>query len=145
MCSTGRRQPRIATAVDAALIESLSANPRVVSIQPYLMAAFNARWRAFGRQPAWFVLQEPGRVTLSLFENASWKLIRTRQTNGDWRESLADMLDRELAACGGPDCERAFVSSEEELPARLGRYRIDDVTLPRGVSLNSRPRAMVLH
>lgn len=144
VCPTGRRRPRIATAVDASLIESLSANPRVVSIEPYLIASFNARVGAFGDRTAWFVLQEPGRLTLSLFENGAWKLIRVRQASGTWRESLADVLDRELAACGEPDCDHAFACSEEALPERLGRYRVADVTLPRGASLDARPRAMVL-
>jgi hypothetical protein len=145
VCGTGRRQPRIATAVDAALIESLSGNPRVVSIEPYLIASFNARSRAFGNRTAWFVLQEPGRLTLSLFENGAWKLIRARQANGTWRDSLADLLDREQAACGELECDHAFVSSEEELPAKLGRYQLADVTLPRGARLDARARAMALN
>jgi hypothetical protein len=144
VCATGRRQPCLATAVDASLIESLSANPRVVSIEPYLIASFNARARAFGERTAWFVLQEPGRLTLSLFAGGAWKLVRVRQAARGWRDSLADVLDRELAACGEPDCDHAFAYSEEALPERLGRYRVADVTLPRGASPDARPRAMAL-
>src|SRR6185369_8370213 len=75
---------RVATAIDGELLQVLRDIPGIVSIQPYLMAAFNAR-RAHLRGPAWFVLQEPGRLTLSRLDSAGWQAIRCRQAHGDWR------------------------------------------------------------
>lgn len=144
VCSTGYRQPRVACAVDGEVLESLEALPRVVSIEPYLMAAFNSRRRALHGKTTWFVLQEPGRLTLSLFAKGAWKLIRTRQASADWRQSLADVLERESADCE-IDCDSAVLCSEEELFGPLGRFRIEDVTLRHGDSLGKRRHVMALH
>jgi hypothetical protein len=141
----GRSEARVASAVDTALLESLRSIPGIVSIEPYLMVAGNARRRTLGMQPGWFVLHEPGRLTLGLIENRCWKIVRCRQAREDWRDTLADVLDRELAAAGDLECEHAFVCSEQEVPAKLGRYRLTDVTLPRGASADARAYAMALH
>lgn len=141
---TGRGNPVIACAVDSALLEALRQIPRLARVQPYLMAAFNARRRALPGLSLWFVLQERGRVTLALIVDGKWKLIRSRQVREDWHESLGDLLDREAAACreAGADC--AAVCSEEEVPARAGRYRILDVTLPKNADPASRAIRMAL-
>jgi hypothetical protein len=131
VCDTGRRRARIASAVDAALVEKLRALG-AVSVQPWLMAAFNARRRMFNGQAAWFVLQEHGRLTASLIAQGEWKLIRNRQANGNWREELPGILDRESA-----DCDQALLCAEEEAPATLGRYRVSAV--------HTSPYAMAVH
>lgn len=138
------RAPRVASAVDAALFESLRALPGLVSVQPYLMAAFNARRRAFGKGTRWLVLQESGRLTLALIADGLWAFVRTRQANGNWQDSLGDLLDRELASDGSPPCEQAVLCSEAEPPPQAGRYRIFDLTLPPGVKASARAHAMVL-
>lgn len=135
---------RVATAIDGELLQVLRDIPGIVSIQPYLMAAFNAR-RAHLRGPAWFVLQEPGRLTLSRLDSAGWQAIRCRQAHGEWRAALADLLDREAAAGADAGCDHALVWSEEELPAALGRYRITDVTLSSRAAPQARSCAMALH
>src|SRR6185503_1696378 len=112
------REPRVASAVDAALLEALGTVPQVVSVQPYLMAAFNARRRALGTERAWFVLQEPGRLTLALIAEERWQLVRTRQAGATWREELADLLERESASAGDGECDAAWVCAEEEVPAQ---------------------------
>jgi hypothetical protein len=142
LCATGFRQAKVASAVDAEVLESLQGLPNVASIQPYLMAAFNSRRRALRGKTAWFVLQETGRLTLSLFGKGAWKLVRTRQAPPDWQQALADILDRESVDSGEPDCDSAMVCSEEELPAAIGRYRVQDITLPRGAP---RSHVMALH
>ena len=74
------------------------------------MAAFNARREEFAKQPGWFVLHESGRLTLGLVAEGEWKLLRIRRAEGDWRESLADLLHRETEASGAAPCERVVLS-----------------------------------
>ncbi len=111
ICDGGRGRNRVACAIDAALLDALVAVERVVSIQPHLMAAFNARRREFGEHPGWFVLHEPGRLTLCLAAGGEWKLLRNRQAPENWRDSLHDLLHRELLASGEAACDRVVLSS----------------------------------
>jgi hypothetical protein len=144
LCSTGRNGPRLACATEAALLESLRTIPGLVSVQPYLMAAFNSRRRALSKQTAWFVLHERGRLVLCLFIEGVWTRIRARQAEGDWRAGLADSLDREKAALGELQCDRAVVCAEDEVPERVGRYFISDLSVPRRLGADQRPRLMAL-
>ena len=134
-----RGEARLASAVDGGIIDALRAIPAVASIQPYLMAAFNTLRKAFSAQPAWLVVQEPGRLTLALAAGHAWKTVRSRKAHGDWRNVLCDLLERESAA-GKFDCRRVLVWSEEEAPAELGGYRITDMTPRRAAP---RSHAMV--
>jgi hypothetical protein len=136
LCATGSNAPRLACAVDEELLASIRTLPGLASVEPYLMTAFNARRRSLSRRTAWFVLQEPGRLVLCLFTKGRWKRVRTRQASGDWQASLPDLLDRELAAASDVECSEALVCAEDELPERLGAYRIRDVGCrPRGMAL----------
>lgn len=138
------REPRVATAVDAALIGALRSVPKVVSVQPYLMAAFNGR-RGDVVEDAWLVLQETGRLTLALISKGEWRLARTRRIDGDWLESLPVLLDRESAAVDDKRCDTVLLCSETEGPAQAGRYRITDITLRRRAKPALRQYAMALH
>ena len=124
LCSTGPRKPQVACSTDRGLLESLRKIPRVISVQPALSAAFNPRRKAFAKESGWFVIQEPLRLTIGLIADASWKFIRTRQTPGDWREALPDLLDRETAASGEEFCARVVLKSHDAPPTRLERYFI---------------------
>lgn len=128
----------IAAAVDRALLEELRTIPRLASVQPYLMAAYNARRKHLKGKSAWFVVQEPGRVAIAFLSDGEWKLVRTRGVGADWARALEELLDREAAAAQAPDCSRAVVCAEDELPARAGRYEIVDA------ALGPRAHAMVL-
>jgi len=145
VCGTGRHAPRVACGVDGGLIDSLRAIAGVVSVQPYLMAAFNARRKAVTAEEGWFVLHEQGRLTIALIGRDGWRRIRVRQATPDWPGMLADLLERELA--GGEEAapEVAFACTEDELPTRLGRFRVVDLSLPRGAQAEARDRIMVLH
>lgn len=134
-CSTGYRRARLAIAVDASLLRSLRALPGVVSIQPHLMAAFNARRRALRRRNAWLVLQEDGRLTLALVKNGDWQVVRSRRTHGEWQPALQELLDRETAATPGSGCDDVLLCAESPAPSRLGRYRVTDLGL-RSIALN---------
>lgn len=111
LCDGGRGHNRIACAADAALLDAIAAVERVISIQPHLMAAFNARRGEFGRESGWFVLHEPGRLTLGLVADGEWKLLRNRQAAENWRDSLPDLLHRETEASGAAACGRVVLSS----------------------------------
>ncbi|MEA3195512.1 MAG: hypothetical protein QOD26_3845 [Betaproteobacteria bacterium] len=123
-----RVNDRVAAAVDAALLQELRAIPGLRSVQPYFMAAFNARRKQLRGKSAWFVVQERGRLTLALLQKESWQVIRTRQAGSGWAGSLADLLERESAAADAPDCTQAVLCAEDEPPARAGRYEIVDLT-----------------
>lgn len=111
ICDGGRGKARVACAADASLLDTIGAVERVASIQPHLMAAFNARRGEFGSEPGWFVLHEPGRLTLGLVADGEWKLLRNRQAAEGWRDSLNDVLVRESAASGAAACGRVVLSS----------------------------------
>ena len=91
----GRGVPRLASAIDTALLEELKgAFPRngkasLVSVQPELMEAIN-RWReAIPREGAWLVLAEPERACLAMYKDGGWRSVQNAK--GDW---LA-LLERE--------------------------------------------------
>lgn len=126
MSATGRRRPRIACGMDSAVLDSLKQAPRVRSVTPALMEAFNGRRQAFSHEPGWFVLQEPGRLTMSLIANGDWQLISSRQASDDWRSALPDMLDRETVSRGATGCDRVVLHCQDQPPTRIERYRIAD-------------------
>jgi hypothetical protein len=93
--------PRVAAAVDAGLLEALAASfpkragPRLVSVQPYLMAAFN-RWRnAFPAAGAWLLLLEPGRACLALQSGGRWRALHNARGSFAAPAELATLLERE--------------------------------------------------
>ena len=109
---------RIACAVDRALIEELSAlfvaaNARLVSVQPFLVAAFNRIRSTVGNGSCWLVIEEPGRLTLAFIQRGAWLAIRTRRSDSKWREALPEILERESAflALSEP-CTRVIVCAQ---------------------------------
>jgi hypothetical protein len=143
-------KPRLACAVDAALIDSLDAlrrseeSTRLVSIQTHLVSAYNRCCDGLGAQPTWFVVHEPGRLTLGLIAARSWKLVRNRRLNDAAGDSLTDVLDRELALSGETANHRLILCSPSTPPTTLGRLSVEDITLRPGVNPTLRPYAMVL-
>jgi hypothetical protein len=90
-----RGLPRLASAIDTALLEELrGALPRggkasLVSVQPELMEAIN-RWRdAIPRAGAWLVLAEPERACVAMHCEGAWRSVQNAK--GDW----LTLLDRE--------------------------------------------------
>lgn len=150
-----RGQPRLACAIDAPLMVRLLALPRLRSIQPYLMSAFNARRHRFAAEPGWFVIQEPGRLTLGLVAQGRIQAIRNRRIAGTWDATLDEMLERESAGLTGPRteggvCDQAFLYGEDA-SALLdsgkigsGRYRVTDLTVQPGMPPDQHAFAMVL-
>jgi hypothetical protein len=96
-----RGAPRLASAVDAALVPAIGAcfpqegNARLVSVQPYLMSAFNC-WRGHVTDAdAWLLLVEPERVCLALWAAGKWVAVQTLRGEHPGAEGLAALLDRQ--------------------------------------------------
>ena len=93
--------PRLAGAIDTALLEAVrncfptSGKARLVSMQPYLMAAFNC-WRdSLAKTGAWLLIAEPERACLALYGKGRWQaVLNTRGIYGA-PEEWVTLLDRE--------------------------------------------------
>ena len=93
--------PRVASAVDGALLEAIKAafpregRPKLKSVQPYLVCAFN-HWRARLEAPgAWLVLVEPGRVCLAMLAGKAWAAVQSVRSSYELPENWLDLLERE--------------------------------------------------
>jgi hypothetical protein len=109
-------EARVACAIDRSLLAELraavrAAGAKLLSVQPGLMHAFNARRREFRRNAAWLVAPEEGRLTLALIAQGLWELVRIRNVGPGWRDELQSILRREeeLARRETP-VEQVFVS-----------------------------------
>ena len=98
---------RIASAVDSSLVQAVraafpaAARAKLVSVQPYLMSAFN-RWRKDVKgERAWFLLVEPQRACLARIEGGRWSAVRNTRGNFDEPGQWAGLLDRERHRVGG--------------------------------------------
>ena len=142
---------RIACAVDRALIEELSAlfvaaNARLVSVQPFLVAAFNRIRSTVGNGSCWLVIEEPGRSTLAYIQRGAWHAIRSRGTDGREPAPIAEMLERETAILGlDKPVTQVFMHSDIGADASTwGRYEVRDVTLASGAAVRDRKLAMAI-
>ena len=90
-----RGSPRLASAIDSALLEALKASfPKggkalLVSVQPALMAAFNRHRGAIPASGAWLALAESDRACVALHASDGWRAVQNGK--GAW---LA-LLERE--------------------------------------------------
>ncbi|MGE5639338.1 MAG: hypothetical protein ACM30H_04530 [Clostridia bacterium] len=109
--------PRLACAVDAPLVDALAekfsgTGVQLVSVLPFLVAAFN-RVRHMTGGSCWLIIEEPGRLTLALFLRGVWVAIRSRRADEHWRESLPEMIARESALLGLDEpCTRVIVCAQ---------------------------------
>ena len=83
--------PRLASAVDAALVDALKKNfegkkAKLVSIQPALMARYNAARGAVPADGAWLVLAEADRACIALHGTRGWRAVQNAR--GEWRAAL---------------------------------------------------------
>lgn len=105
---------RVASAVDAPLIRAVrSAFPsraRLVSVQPYLMSAFNRARAQLAGARAWLLLIEPGRTCLARLEQGRWAAVRNARGDAGGPQQWAGLLDRERHLAGGdPAAEEVHV------------------------------------
>jgi hypothetical protein len=111
-----RGAPRLASAVDAGLIPAIGTcfprdgKARLVSVQPYLMSAFN-HWRsAMAKEDCWLLLVEPQRVCLALVAARKWASVQTLRGEYPDAQDWAALLDRQqLRADIEPAPHRAHV------------------------------------
>ena len=92
----------LACAIDAALLEALKAcfkaagKARLVSVQPYLMAAYNRARNRIPREGAWLVLAESGRTCLARLAARGWAWVHnSRETDAE------ALLERERNRASG--------------------------------------------
>lgn len=103
---------RLAAAVDQELLDEagkLFAGSRIHlrSVQPYLMATFN-QWRS-SLSNGWFLLAEPGRLSLALLQQGSWTLVRNRNIGEMIAAELPLILDQERLLCGVADSPKQLL------------------------------------
>jgi hypothetical protein len=103
---------RLASAIDKALLEALrQALPRLVSVQPYLMAAINRCRGAIPKAGAWLALVEADRACIALHAGGGWRSVQNAK--GAWLE----LLERERHRADGAVPQLALVSGIVPEPA----------------------------
>jgi len=108
-------QPRLASAIDAPLVDALrkafeGKKAKLVSIQPALMARFNAARASLPGDGAWLVLAEPERACIALHGGRGWRSVQNAR--GPWRATL----ERERHRVEG-DLPSLVLLAGEEPPA----------------------------
>jgi hypothetical protein len=93
---------QLACAIDAALLEGLKSlfprngKVRLVSVQPYLMSAYNGWRRRIPREGAWLLLAERGRTCLARLAARGWASVHTgRETDAE------ELIERERSRASG--------------------------------------------
>ena len=133
--STAPLGPRLACAVDRELLERLmhpfvACGVQLVSVQPFLVAAFNRIRKTVGNGSCWIVVEEPGRLTLALIQRGAWVAIRSRRSDERWRIALPEILERESAFLGlDTPCTRVIVCAQGEFdPQMHDAFRADAIS-----------------
>ena len=102
---SGNGATRLASAIDPGLLDALKqALPRLVSLQPYLMAAINRCRKSIPKSGAWLALVEEERACIALHAGGRWQSVQN--TRGAW----LDLLDRERHRAGGEAPDFALVA-----------------------------------
>ena len=118
LTETAPNGPQLACAVDRELLAELSAklaaaNVRLISAQPFLVAAFNRIRRTIGNGSCWLLVEEPRPLTLAFIQHGVWVAVRSRRTDPGWRGALPELIERESAflALSEP-CTRVIVCAQ---------------------------------
>ncbi len=139
--SEGKGSLQVACAVDHDLLARLdqivaASGKHLVSVQPYLMAAFN-RWRKeFDGPLVWFILTERGRLCLAAMQNGHWMQLVNLQSDAGLIRKLPGMLARQRII-GGLDHDpgKVYVAAHDEETERILQRSGESVR-----SLHSAPR-----
>jgi hypothetical protein len=107
--SAGRRgEPRLASALDAGLLDALRSRfpqrgkARLVSVQPYLMSAFNL-WGREVSQHSWLLLVEPHRACCARLDGQGrWQAVQSARGEFPETSDWAALLEREGLRSGAP-------------------------------------------
>jgi hypothetical protein len=134
---------RIASGVDEGLLAALRAcfpstgRARLVSVQPYLMAAFNT-WRsgwsaAVGKEGAWLVLLERERACFALASRAGWQSVQSLRLEN--AQDVFELLERESLRSGAKNVKRATIHGRATLqgakPADAADWQVSPLGLRR--------------
>jgi len=116
---------RLACAVDRTLINELTrqflaAGVKLISVQPFLVAAYNRIRSTVGNGSCWVVVEERGRLTLVLIQRGAWLAIRSRRCDERWRIVLPEILERESAFLGQSEpCTRVIVCAQNGFDTQM--------------------------
>lgn len=100
------RETGLASAVDKGLLDELreSLKPhRLVSLQPYLMAAFNRLRARVPKEGAWIVLPEAQATCVALYANGSWAGVAVNRAGAE------ESLERERMRMGSAKAPRTVL------------------------------------
>ncbi|MDB5901111.1 MAG: hypothetical protein JWP41_4713 [Ramlibacter sp.] len=114
---------RLASAVDGHLLAALReafgrAGIRLESIQPHLMAAFNAGRVGLPPAGGWLALVEPGHLCLALVDHGRWARVHSVRVGREWQQDLVALLDRER-----------FLRDDATLPRQVYVHALDHIRL----------------
>lgn len=118
-CVRGFGHATVVSGVDKLLLarvrETLAAaSVKLVSVQPYLMAAFNQCRPGFARAPQWLAVVESGTLCTALLDRGRFVSLRSRRIAGDWVGELQLALRRQSVAHeGSQDAARLLVHAAE--------------------------------
>lgn len=133
MSEGGPGGARIASGVDEGLLKALracfpaAARPRLVSVQPYLMAAFNLWKNQVGKEGAWLVLLERERACFALASRAGWQSVQSLRLEDG--EDVFELLERESLRSGAKMVKRATIHGAK--PAGAQDWQISPLGLRR--------------
>jgi hypothetical protein len=131
----GAGSARIASGIDEGLLKALRAcfpstgRARLVSVQPYLMAAFNAWRRAKGpgKDGAWLVLLERERACFALASRAGWQSVQSLRLQD--AQDVFELLERESLRSGAKIVRRATIQGAK--PGAAPDWQLSPLGLPR--------------
>jgi hypothetical protein len=125
---------RLACGVEQTLIDALAKvmtplGSHYRSLQPHLMASFN-RWRTrLAKRPGWFVVAEPGLLSLAMLCDGQWHSVRTLKVGPDWPQELPGVLSREEFMVGShTPCDDVMLfapDAAQPLMLEPGKWRIN--------------------
>lgn len=126
---------RIASAMDESLLKAIRAcfprggRVRLVSLQPYLMAAFNCGRGAIGKDGAWLVLLERERACLALASRGGWQAVQSLRVDGAG-ETWLELLERERLRSAAASPRVALVHGARGA-AETAQWKLLQLSLPR--------------
>jgi len=131
-----QRKTRLACGMEQTLVDALAKvmaplGSRYRSLQPHLMVSFN-RWRTrLAGRPGWFVVAEPGLLSVALLSDGQWQSVRTLKAGPDWAQELPGVLSREELLVGSDtQCDEVLLFAPDETkPVMLdaGKWRIKEL------------------
>jgi hypothetical protein len=136
LTATAPQGARLACATERSLVAAIaercvSARVDLVTVQPFLVAAFNQineSIRGLQRSGScWLVVEEPGRLTLAYLQGGAWMAVRSRRVDAGWRVVLPEIIERESACLAlSETCTRVIVCAQEAFDTGMHEaFRLD--------------------